>query len=252
MAVPARGLYHANDLCWARSAAHVGAACADARDQTATQMNEHRSPSYQLHVRCPSTHDLDRLGIEPRASRMLSGCDTTTPSAHLDIFESAVALYGAFIAPSPLPNARQLWWRRALYLFRDRGSSFRRSSMLLLVLPDGVHRYSAGLRHTWRQFARKGGGVVAARPHFHADLDTWVEAFGPNEPGQFQRGGRCYILLFSKGAPHSPGGDVRCISGDLQSLEVFMGLDELYSWAAPLPGKASCQLEMLQRLLQQS
>ena len=25
---------------------------------------------------------LDTLGIEPRASRMLSGCDTTTPCAH--------------------------------------------------------------------------------------------------------------------------------------------------------------------------
>ena len=119
---------------------------------------------------------------------------------------------------------------------------------LLLVLPDGVHRYSAGLRHTWRQ---RRGIVVAARPYVHADLDTWAEAFGPNEPGQFQRGGSCYILLLSKGAPHSPGGDVRCISGDLQSL-VFMSLDELYSWAAPLPGKASCQLETLQRLLQQS
>ena len=31
---------------------------------------------------------LDTLGIEPRASRMLSGCDTTTPCAHvLDIFQ---------------------------------------------------------------------------------------------------------------------------------------------------------------------
>ena len=27
-------------------------------------------------------HHLDTLGIEPRASRMLSGCDTTTPRAH--------------------------------------------------------------------------------------------------------------------------------------------------------------------------
>ena len=26
---------------------------------------------------------VDTLGIEPRASRMLSGCDTTTPCAHL-------------------------------------------------------------------------------------------------------------------------------------------------------------------------
>ena len=26
---------------------------------------------------------VDILGIEPRASRMLSGCDTTTPCAHL-------------------------------------------------------------------------------------------------------------------------------------------------------------------------
>ena len=26
---------------------------------------------------------MDTLGIEPRASRMLSGCDTTTPCAHL-------------------------------------------------------------------------------------------------------------------------------------------------------------------------
>ena len=26
--------------------------------------------------------EMDTLGIEPRASRMLSGCDTTTPCAH--------------------------------------------------------------------------------------------------------------------------------------------------------------------------
>ena len=29
---------------------------------------------------------MDTLGIEPRASRMLSGCDTTTPCALLTIF----------------------------------------------------------------------------------------------------------------------------------------------------------------------
>ena len=28
-------------------------------------------------------HPMDTLGIEPRASRMLSGCDTTTPCAHV-------------------------------------------------------------------------------------------------------------------------------------------------------------------------
>jgi hypothetical protein len=28
---------------------------------------------------------VDTLGIEPRASRMLGGCDTTTPCAHTDI-----------------------------------------------------------------------------------------------------------------------------------------------------------------------
>ena len=28
-----------------------------------------------------SVHNLDTLGIEPRASRMLCGCDTTTPRA---------------------------------------------------------------------------------------------------------------------------------------------------------------------------
>ena len=29
--------------------------------------------------------DMDTLGIEPRASRMLSGCDTTTPRALEDL-----------------------------------------------------------------------------------------------------------------------------------------------------------------------
>ena len=36
----------------------------------------------RLRVRS-QTRDLDTLGIEPRASRMLSGCDTTTPCARL-------------------------------------------------------------------------------------------------------------------------------------------------------------------------
>ena len=37
-------------------------------------------------VKATTTHphtNMDTLGIEPRASRMLSGCDTTTPCAHL-------------------------------------------------------------------------------------------------------------------------------------------------------------------------
>ena len=32
--------------------------------------------------------DLDTLGIEPRASRMLSGCDTTTPCARRHLFRN--------------------------------------------------------------------------------------------------------------------------------------------------------------------
>ena len=31
----------------------------------------------------PAAAKVDSLGIEPRASRMLSGCDTTTPTALL-------------------------------------------------------------------------------------------------------------------------------------------------------------------------
>ena len=30
----------------------------------------------------PALMQVDTLGLEPRASRMLSGCDTTTPCAH--------------------------------------------------------------------------------------------------------------------------------------------------------------------------
>ena len=37
---------------------------------------------------------MDSLGIEPRASRMLSGCDTTTPTALLKGWTSDLALGG--------------------------------------------------------------------------------------------------------------------------------------------------------------
>ena len=35
---------------------------------------------------------MDTLGIEPRASRMLSGCDTTTPCAQLMIPKSMMTV----------------------------------------------------------------------------------------------------------------------------------------------------------------
>ena len=44
------------------------------------------TPRHQMppHLKPISDVDkMDSLGIEPRASRMLSGCDTTTPTAHL-------------------------------------------------------------------------------------------------------------------------------------------------------------------------
>ena len=54
---------------------------------------------------------VDTLGIEPRASRMLSGCDTTTPCAHLlaladtDTMHLPTADHGHFIA-KPLQRSR--------------------------------------------------------------------------------------------------------------------------------------------------
>ena len=39
----------------------------------------------QLHMLDPNAIEMDTLGIEPRASRMLSGCDTTTPCARKSV-----------------------------------------------------------------------------------------------------------------------------------------------------------------------
>ena len=43
-------------------------------------MSLHRAPACSVRVRA-TFFKMDTLGIEPRASRMLSGCDTTTPCA---------------------------------------------------------------------------------------------------------------------------------------------------------------------------
>ena len=37
----------------------------------------------EFHVQAALQIQMDTLGIEPRASRMLSGCDTTTPCAQM-------------------------------------------------------------------------------------------------------------------------------------------------------------------------
>ena len=57
----------------------------------AIDVTQVRFPADALFVRLPVPHlavvafsiqsKMDTLGIEPRASRMLSGCDTTTPRA---------------------------------------------------------------------------------------------------------------------------------------------------------------------------
>ena len=41
---------------------------------------EHKEPQ-KIEAKKPNARKMDTLGIEPRASRMLSGCDTTTPCA---------------------------------------------------------------------------------------------------------------------------------------------------------------------------
>jgi hypothetical protein len=43
----------------------------------------------QGHDRCVWAKNVDTLGIEPRASRMLRGCDTTTPCAQLQMYDHA-------------------------------------------------------------------------------------------------------------------------------------------------------------------
>ena len=44
---------------------------------------------------------VDTLGIEPRASRMLSGCDTTTPCAHLLALEGLSSMR---VPPARIPS----------------------------------------------------------------------------------------------------------------------------------------------------
>ena len=54
------------------------------------------------------SNKVDSLGIEPRASRMLSGCDTTTPTALLRRWTSDLLLGAAWpnIIKHYTPNAR--------------------------------------------------------------------------------------------------------------------------------------------------
>ena len=47
------------------------------------EMGKCRALSHLLGCRRWGDENMDTLGIEPRASRMLSGCDTITPCAHL-------------------------------------------------------------------------------------------------------------------------------------------------------------------------
>ena len=52
-----------------------------AEDRVGQRM-EGREVARQVTWPRPTPISMDTLGIEPRASRMLSGCDTTTPRAH--------------------------------------------------------------------------------------------------------------------------------------------------------------------------
>ena len=54
---------------------------------------------------------MDTLGIEPRASRMLSGCDTTTPRARVSEFISC-GMYGEQSASYKHPAICAAWLRR--------------------------------------------------------------------------------------------------------------------------------------------
>ena len=69
-----------------------------------------------------SSMAVDTLGIEPRASRMLSRCDTTTPSAHVTLCDTkegvgcgACHRAAGWLCAAPWPGrtrARSLWLRR--------------------------------------------------------------------------------------------------------------------------------------------
>ena len=51
---------------------------------------------------------MDTLGIEPKASRMLSGCDTTTPCAHLHALADTDTMH--------LPTAEIRSWSHGFFI----------------------------------------------------------------------------------------------------------------------------------------
>ena len=54
---------------------------------------------------------MDNLGIEPRASRMLSGCDTTTPTALLTMLLLALLAVQGLLSPFLQRDSVTEWLR---------------------------------------------------------------------------------------------------------------------------------------------
>ncbi len=92
-------------LCDPRS---VCCLCASRRDASLAQLAEHALRKRMVVGSIPTggfvgslvvsesnscVVNVDTLGIEPRASRMLSGCDTTTPCALLKAFRICVFVF---------------------------------------------------------------------------------------------------------------------------------------------------------------
>ena len=54
--------------------------------------------------------EMDTLGIEPRAFRMQSGCDTTTPCAQVQVqLQTRLDIYGGVRAGSAIISIKRVW-----------------------------------------------------------------------------------------------------------------------------------------------
>ena len=70
---------------------------------------------------------MDTLGIEPRASRMLSGCDTTTPCAHLTFasgFGCCLLCWSRGLNWMPSPSELSLVEQHTFMIFEFRRMQF--------------------------------------------------------------------------------------------------------------------------------
>jgi hypothetical protein len=115
---------------------------------------------------------VDGLGIEPRASRMLSGCDTTTPTALAYCCCSMKHTHLTIYVPGRINNAPR-------YL-----TAFLIVSALLLImlaeLPDSVPRHRCR-RQKW-SVATPGSCSLASKESSQSNIS------------QLHRGGSLYLV----------------------------------------------------------